>query len=189
MREKLENMPLLVFLLLGAVLAGYYYMLSLDTNERMQNQISQLTTQLQEKKESYSNVQNSSAETPMMKDEISKITESLAKARDLIPATASTRDVVAIVTEEAKNAGVRVTASRPSDKAGGNENYDELSMDVEFEGSFSQLTLFMYQISKRKLILHPTDMDLTSKEVIDRQANLKMSGKIVGFKFKEAKSK
>lgn len=187
MKEKLENMPILVFLLIGVALAGFNYMGSLSTNETLQTQISQLNTQLQEKKDGLTKAQNASSEIPAMKDEITKLTESLTKARDLIPATSSTRDVITVVSQEAKNAGIRVTASRPVEINAAGTYYDEMPMEVEFEGSFSQLTLFMYQLSKRKLIIHPADMDLSLREVVDGQTNLKMTGKLVGFKYKEAK--
>jgi len=183
MKEKLENMPILVFLLIGVALAGFNYMNSLATAEGLQTQISQLNTQMQEKKEALTKAQNASSEIPAMRDEVSKMTESLAKARDLIPSNSSTRDVVSVVTEEAKNAGIRVTASRPGDSVTKATYFDEMPMEVEFEGSFAQLTLFMYQISKRKLIIHPSDMMLSTKEVIDGQTNLRMSGKLVGFRY------
>ncbi len=186
MKEKLENMPILVFLLIGVAFAGYNYMGSLSINETLQNQIAQLNSQLQEKKVGLTKAQNSSSEIPMMKEEITKLSQSLSKATELIPASSTTRDVVMVVSEEAKNAGIRVTQARPTD--GQTKNYfDELPMEYEFEGSFSQLTLFMYQLSKRQLIIHATDMNLSTKEIVDGQTNLKMAGKLVGFKYKEAK--
>ena len=186
MKEKLENMPILVFLLIGVAFAGYNYMGSLSVNETFQNQISQLNTQIQEKKDGLTKAQNSSSEIPMMKEEISKISQSLSKATELIPPSITTRNLVTVVAEEAKNAGIRVTQARPGNSIAKNY-FDELPMEVEFEGSYSQLTLFMYQISKRQLIIHPLDMSLSTREVVDGQTNLKMSGNLIAFKYKEAK--
>lgn len=187
MKEKLENMPILVFLLVGVAFAGFNYMGSLTTTETLQTRISQLNTELQEKREALSKAQNASSEIPAMRDEVAKITESLAKARELIPKSSSARDVIAVVSQEAKSVGIRVTASRPGDFLAKEGYYDEIPMEVEFEGSFSQLTLFMYQISKQKLIIHPSNMTLSIKEVVDGQTNLRMTGELVGFKYKEAK--
>lgn len=186
MKEKIENIPILVFLLIGVALGGYNYMGSLSVNENLQGQISQLTSQLHDKKESLSKVQNASAEIPMMKDEITKFSQSLSKAQDLIPVGTTARDVLSVVSKQAKDAGVRITTSKPLEAVPKNY-FDELPMDVEFEGSYSQLTFFMYLVSKEKLIVHPTDMELGVKEIVDGQTNLKMRGKLVGFRYKEAK--
>lgn len=186
MKEKLENIPILVFLLVGVAFGGYNYMSSLSRNEILQGQISQLKTQLQEKKEGLTKAQNASAEIPAMKDEISRISQSLSKASDLIPAATSSRDVLGNVSKGAKEAGVRVTSSRPMDPVPKNY-FDELPMEVEFEGSYSQLTLFMYLLSKQKMIVQPLDMIITTKQIVDGLTNLEMKGKIIGFRYKETK--
>lgn len=186
MKEKLENIPILVFLLIGVAFGGYNYMGSLSTDEALQGQISQLKTQLQEKKESLSKAQNASAEIPAMKDEISKISQTLSKASELIPTTTTPRDVLGSVSKDAKEAGIRIKLSRPGEAVPKNY-FDELPMEVEFEGSYTQLTLFMYLLSKQKLIVQPIDMELTTKEIIDGQTNLLMKGEVLGYKYKEAK--
>lgn len=179
-------MPILVFLLVGVAFAGFNYMGSLSTNETLQTQISQLTTQIQEKNENLKKAQNSSAEIPMMREEIGNISQALSRSRELIPENSSARDVLAEVSKEAKIAGIRVPQSRPADAIQKNY-YDELPIEVEFEGSYARLALFMYNLSKLKLIVHPVDMELTTKDIVDRQTNLKMSGKLVGFRYKEIK--
>lgn len=186
MKEKLENIPILVFLLVGVAFGGYNYMGSLSTNETLQGQISQLNTQLQEKRESLSKAQNASAEIPAMKDEISRISQTLSKASDLIPATTTPRDILGSVSQNAKEAGIRIKVSRPGEAVAKNY-FDELPMDMELEGSYTQLTLFMYLLSKQKLILEPFDMELTLKEIIDGQTNLLMKGKMLGYRYKDAK--
>lgn len=186
MKEKLENMPVLVFLLIGIALGGYNYMGSLSVAEGLNNQIAQLNSQIQEKKDGLAKAQNASAEIPSMKEDISIISQTLSKATELMPQNTSSREVIGAISKEAKAAGVRVTQARPGEAV--NKNYfDELPMEMEIEGSYAQLTLFMYQLSKQKLIIHAVDMGLTTKEVVDGQTSLKMSGKLVGFKYKEIK--
>lgn len=186
MKEKLENAPILVFLLIGIALAGYNYLGSITTSEQLQEQISQLNTQIKDKKEALAKAQNASSEVPMMKEEINNISQSLSKARELIAAQTTSRTILEKISKEAKDVGVRVVQSRPIDII--QKNYfDELPITVEFEGSYSQLTLLMYSLSKQKSILQPVDMELNIKDIVDRQSNLKMMGNISGFRYKEAK--
>lgn len=186
MKEKLENMPILVFLLLGVAFAGYNYMGSLSTVENLQTQIAQLNTQILEKNNELKKAENITSEVETMKEEISQISQSLSRATELIPNSNSPREILTAISKEAKDAGIRVTQSRPEDVVQSNY-YDEMPLSVEFEGSYTQLTYFMYLLSKQKLIVHSRDMDLTLKEIIDGQTSLKMSGKLVGFRYKESK--
>lgn len=186
MKEKIENMPVLVFLLIGVAFGAFNYMGSLSTKEGLQEQISTLTTQLKEKRDALEKARNASAEIPSIQQEIEKLGQSLSRATDYIPATNSARDIIAMVSKEAKDSGVRVPTSKPDSAISGNY-FDQLPIDIEFEGSYSQLTMLMYQLSKNKIIVHPVDMELTTRDIVDRQTNLKMKGKIVGFKYKEAK--
>lgn len=179
-------MPILVFLLIGVAFAGFNYMGSLSTNEKLQNDISQLNTELQGKRDGLTRAQNASAEIPSMKNEIERLSQSLSRSREFMPSENSARDVLAAISKEAKIVGVRVPQSRPAEVIPKNY-YDELPIEVELEGSYSQLALLMYQLSKQKLIVHPLDMQIATKQVADGVATLKMSGKIVGFQYKEAK--
>jgi type IV pilus assembly protein PilO len=185
-KEKIENMPILIFLVIGLAIAGYNYMGNLSVSETLEGQISQLKTQLQEKKDALTKAQNSASEVPMMKEEINNISQSLSKATELIPTTTTPRSVLEKISKEAKDSGVKIIQSAPAETV--TKNYfDELPISAEFEGSYAQLTLFMYLLSKQKLIIQPGDMELTTKQIVDGQTSLKLLGKLSGFKYKETK--
>ncbi len=179
-------MPILVFLLIGVALGAFNYMGSLSKKETLQEQISMLTTQLKEKNESLVQAKNSSAEIPTMQSEIEQLSQALSRSTEFIPSSNTVRDVLATISKEAKESGVRIPTSKPDELVSKNY-FDELPVQIEFEGSYAQLTMLMYQISKNKMIIHPIDMELTTREIVDRQTNLQMKGKIVAFKYKEAK--
>jgi len=186
MKEKIENLPVLIFLLVGVAFGGFNYMGSLSVVETLQTELSQLNTQLKTKEDDLAKAKTLSSEIPMMKEEIANLSSALSRAADLIPASLSTTGLLADISKDAKSTGVRITQSRPAEVIPKNY-YDEVPLEVEFEGSYSQLTLFMYLLSKQQTIFHPTNMSLTTKEIVDGHSNLKMTGKITAFKYKEGK--
>lgn len=186
MKEKIENLPVLIFLLVGVAFAGFNYMGSLSVVETLQTELSQLNTQLKTKQDDLVKAQTLSGEIPMMKEEIANLGQTLSRAADFIPASLSTTSMLANISRDAKTSGVRITQSRPSDIVPKNY-YDEVPLEVEFEGSYTQLTLFMSKLAKQSMILHPTNMQLSTKEIVDGHTNLKMVGKITAFKYKEGK--
>ncbi len=186
MKEKIENLPVLIFLLIGVAFGAFNYMGSLSVVETLQTELSNLNTQLKTKQDDFAKAQTLSNEIPMMKEEVSNLAMGLSRASDLIPATLSVTSLLSDISRDAKSTGVRITQSRPAEVLPKNY-YDEVPLEVEFEGSYSQLALFMYRLSKQDTILHPTDMQLTIKEIVDDHSNLRMTGKITAFKYKEGK--
>jgi Tfp pilus assembly protein PilO len=185
-KEKIENMPILIFLAIGIAIGAFNYMGSLTIAEALEGQISQLNTQIQEKTESLKKAQNAASEVPMMKEEINNISQALSKATELMPVTTSPRAILEKISKEAKESGIRVVQSAPGESV--QKNYfDEFPILAEFEGSYTQLTLFMYMLSKQKLIIQPGDLELSTKQIVDGQTNLKLAGKFTGFRYKETK--
>lgn len=185
MIDKIKNLPSLLFLLVGIIAAAMIYMQNLSVAEGLQAKLTQLNAVVTEKSVSLKKAQNAAQEIATLKTEIERIGQSLSIAETLAPKDLSMRAIIESVSREAKDSGIRVVSSKPKDISPKNF-YDEVPMEVEFEGAYSQLTFFMYLLSKQRLILKTKDVEMSVKEILDGKTNLKMRGEIVGFKYKEA---
>lgn len=183
--EKINNLPSLIFLLIGIVFAGMIYLQDLSTAEGLQSKLSQVEAQLVERTASLKKAQNSTQEISSIKSEIEKSSHALSLAEGLAPKELTMISIMDVVSKEAKDAGIRVVSSKPKTLTSMNF-YDEVPLEANFEGSYSQLTMFMYMLSKQNIILHAKDIDLSVKEIVDGQTNLKMKTDLVGFRYKEA---
>lgn len=185
MIDKIKNLPSLLFLLIGIVLAAMIYMQNLAATEGIQAKLTQIEAVIAEKSTNLKKAQNAAQEISTLKSEIERIGQSLSIAETLAPKDLSMRAIIESVSREAKDSGIRVVASKPKEVSSKNF-YDEIPMEVEFEGAYSQLTFFMYLLSKQRLILKAKDIEMSVKEILDGKTNIKMRGEIVGFKYKEA---
>ncbi len=186
MKEKLENMPIFVFLLLGIVLAAYIYSGNLSDLEKKQTQISQMGSQNKEKQAGVTKAENSKLEIPNIKMEIDNLSQSLSRASDLIPSSIGFREILESVSSEAKTAGVRLVETKPGEVQP-QTYFDALPLNVQFEGSYSQLAYYMYLLSKKKIIFEPQNMQITVKDITDGHTNLSMQGVLLAYKYKETK--
>ncbi len=196
MLEKIQTLPLILFVLVGVGLAGMNYMSDMESLRVLQNKKSDLVSQINEKTENFKKAENSSKEIPNLKSEITQLTQIYERAMEIAPSQLNGREVVDSVTKEAKFAGVRITSSKPTSQnsyrssgQAANPETEELGLDLVIEGSYSQITFFFYQLSKIKMVLIPKNFDISVKEILDNQVNLKVSGTIAGVKYLGAANK
>lgn len=189
MVEKIANVPLVLFLLVGIAIGGMNYMNDISTLEKLQNNKANIQSQLNEKEGNLKKAKNASLEIPALKSEIEQLTLVLSKAELLAPKDLVARMLIDEVTREAKFAGVRITQSKPSsgtaqkDVANQPLAIQDIGLDVDLEGSYSQMTFFFNQLAKSKIIILPKDFNIAVKEILDNQVNLRVSGTLSGVKY------
>lgn len=194
MAEKISNLPIILFLLVGVAIAAFNYMDDISTLESLQNKKSNLMSQLKDKQGSLEKAKNARLEIPNLTAELEHLNQVYGKAKGLASGSLAVRDVIESVNREARSSGVRVTQSRPSntvpslfDQAELNKKVSPIGLEVELEGSYSQVTSFFTQLSKQKIILLPKDLKVSVKEILDKQVNLKVSGIIMAPRYVENK--
>jgi Tfp pilus assembly protein PilO len=65
--------------------------------------------------------------------------------------------------------------------------YEELKMDVEFEGTFTNLMNFLSFISKVQRIITIRNVEIVTKEVVDGNSFLGVKGTFVSYRYLEGK--
>lgn len=196
MVEKISNIPAIVFLLVGVAIAAMNFLGDKTQIQTLEDNAANLVSQIKEKEGNLKKAKNASQEVPVLKAEIEQLSQVVAKASELVPKNLSAREVIDVVSREAKFAGIRITQSRPLDisrnqsiqglpgsvAAEGLATQDVV-LELEIEGSYSQITFFFYQLTKSKVVIMANDFDISVKEILDSQANLKVKGTVAGVKY------
>ncbi len=194
MVEKISNRPAIVFLLIGVAIAAMNFLGDKSQIQTLEDNAANLVSQIKEKEANLKKAKNASLEVPTLKAEIEQLSQVVAKASELVPKDLSAREVIDVVSKEAKFAGIRMTQSRPLDASrsqsagvGGASAQgiatQDVGLELELEGSYSQITFFFYQISKSKIVIMANDFDISVKEILDNQVNLKVKGTVAGVKY------
>ena len=67
--------------------------------------------------------------------------------------------------------------------------YDEIPMEFAISGNYSQLVTFLANIGKLPRIINVLNVEITPTGTVDGIPMLKLSGILVGYRYKEAVTK
>ncbi|MCB0362101.1 MAG: type 4a pilus biogenesis protein PilO [Bdellovibrionales bacterium] len=159
-------------LLFGILVAGAYYSVGYDDGTSLKLQISGTKTQIQESESEIKGLEKQIERVATMK----KVMEALGSEFDsflaYIPEKFSLPELMRIITTEARSAGVSVNGisemkdAVPDYSSAGNSSsqfYEELGVEVELQGTFSQLLLFLSYLTKLDKILTISQLSMASE--------------------------
>lgn len=186
--EQFVQMTVGQVLLIGAGVAVIYWFIMYDDGTAMQLQTSQyrnkastIQAEIQKKKTSLKRSKDFK-ETLRIKD------EQFQAFSSYIPETLTVADMMRVISNEAKAAGVNISgisaASAPKEFE--NELTESLAISVQLEGPFPQQILFLSFLSRLESIFTVADMNfstLAPKDGAGSEVNVDFSATIVGYKY------
>ncbi|MBX9769118.1 MAG: type 4a pilus biogenesis protein PilO [Bdellovibrionales bacterium] len=186
-QERIANYPTGGFLIGGLVVAGAYFFTFFDSGAVQDSRIAELTTTIVKTREDLAATQKLAEGKIVFEQEIDLVSKRLSKALELLPTSMKDDLVLDRISREANAAGVDILTTKP--KQGEVKNfYEELQIDIEMRGTYSQLTAFLSMIaaSRNQRIMSLRDLQLEFSGMIDEAALLKMKGTLVAYRYVES---
>lgn len=118
--------------------------------------------------------------------EMEVLSETFRQVLEYLPKQLDTQDLLKKIYSEARAAGVEFSNFKPRDSVA-KDFYDELPMDIQVKGAFSQLLNFMSNIGKIPRIINIRNVELGSPTMLDGYPVLTLKGTLVGYRYKEGK--
>ncbi len=184
MLEMIQKTSKFVFMLIGLVLGGLYYVNGMNNLNLLDSGIANKKIELNALEESIKAAQKIANDKAKFEEENQKISDLLKAAVEFLPNKINEQEVLAKISNEARSAGVNLTKVQPN-KAQQKGFYEELQMDIEMEGSYTQLVLFLSYISKIQRIVNIKGLELRLKTYIDEISILKVRGTVVAYRYVE----
>ncbi|MCB0393639.1 MAG: type 4a pilus biogenesis protein PilO [Bdellovibrionales bacterium] len=186
MIEKINKLSPLMCFLIGLGLAGFTYFNSGEGLERLQSSVVNAQNEWDRQQEEVKSAQAIANDKAKFEEELNYVSDRLKAALEYLPTDLNAQEILSKLYGEASSAGVKLLSVKPG--VGQKDKfYEEISLDIQMEGSFSQLTLFLSYISKLKRILRVKDYELSVKEVVDGRPILTMRGVLVAYRYIEQK--
>lgn len=182
--EKIQSQKKSVFLLIGIVLGGLYYYSSMQNLESKDLIIENKKNELQGVEDSIAEAKKIAGDKVKFEEENAKISDQLKAALEFLPTQLNEQEILQKVSAEARSAGVNPTSIQPK-KSQQKGFYEELQMEIEMEGSYTQLVLFLSFISKLQRIVNLRGLEMKVKEFAEDVPILKMKGTIVAYRYLE----
>jgi type IV pilus assembly protein PilO len=174
-----------VFVLFGLVLAGVYYLMSADPEAVYRPQIVSAQQQLQEAEKKLAETEERFQNKGKFQAELEQLSVDFRKALEYLPKEADVQDLVRKITKEARASDVEILDYKPGDSVA-KDFYDELPMDLQFKGTYSQLMVFLDRVTKIPRIINIRTIDIANPSFDGGTARMDMKGTLVGYRYKEA---
>lgn len=182
-------------LLLGIVIAVFYYFAVFDSGDNHKAQIAQSQARITELETQIQENQRKLDRAMVYKKTAAEVGSTINKLLSLIPERFGMPDLMRIVSNEAKVAGSSLVDIKPgsSEISSVAKEFEEINVSVELNGSFLQHMVFLSNLTKinQILIIKKFDMGVAKEAKGDEPALVKMSASIVAFRYrgKEATAK
>ncbi|MBK9323848.1 MAG: type 4a pilus biogenesis protein PilO [Bdellovibrionaceae bacterium] len=180
--EKLSGLSNSKALVLGMVLGALYYFMLYDDGSAQLAQIQTLNQQLSEAETKRKDTEATLQEESRMKDAIVKLSEQYAFISKKLPSELKSSEMIRSIDVVAKTSGVSVKLKKP----GSIEKkavVEELPIEVTLEGSYGQITQFIYYISNLERLTRVINFSLMSQSPDGGiEKGLRFDGHVVSYK-------
>jgi type IV pilus assembly protein PilO len=183
--EKALKLPLyqrliIVFAIVGAIAAAFFYLLYLPESENLQRLVAQnqtLETKLAEDRRIASNL-------PKFKEEYEKMKEQLDQALTELPNEREIPGLLSSIASLAKDNGLDVLRFKPGQERPSGF-YAEVPIELKLTGSFHQLASFSQAVGDLPRIVNLNNLSMGAPKVVEGKAQLSIDCLAVTYRFIE----
>lgn len=180
---KLAEYPPGRMVIFSLVLCGLYYLVGYDGGATQRAAIESYSAQLTELQQKALKIDKEIEEIRALKAAQEKDAERLNVLLGFIPEKLSNFEMMRTLSNEAKAVGANINSIRDSGPASGKpgEFYEEIGVDINLEGSFAQLLLFLSNLTRLNQIVTLNTLEIKGAGAVD--APLNMTAQIRGYRY------
>lgn len=185
-QDQIEATPPRYFALSGillSVFSAYYFGLGVqEYKDRTEAAKYQLETNQKKLKETLDSTQNKAK----FQEETEKIAQTFRMALDYLPKELDTQDILSKVYREARASGIELINFKPRSSRI-QEFYEELPMDIQTRGTYSQLLTFLSNVSRIPRIINIKNIDIGNPQFKEGVPYMQLSGTLAGYRYVEGR--
>ncbi len=175
-------------MILGFVFASFYYFMVFDSGLVQQGQIAANLQKMEDLKLQITENQKKLDRAAVYKKTASEIGSTINKLLSLVPEKFGMSDLMRIVSNEAKVAGLSLTGVSPTTTkvSGVAQEFEELTVTVDMGGSFLQHMVFLSNLTKINQILITKKIEFTHQKDGrgDEPPTVGMKAEIIAFRYR-----
>jgi Tfp pilus assembly protein PilO len=168
----------------SAIIGALYYTVGYDSGLKFKTEIAATSAKATKVEEEYTKLDRSLKEILVLKDAQARDASRLDALMAFIPEKLTKTDMMRTLSNEAKAVGISINQIKDSlaergKKSDSVEFYEEIAVDLDLVGGFSQLVLYLANLTRLNQIFSVKNLELTSTS----KDELKMSSKIIGYRY------
>ncbi len=189
---RLSQMKVQQSLILAAVISAVFYFSFFDSGEALDKSTAQLQVQIDEQQKKVKESDEALKKLEQIRASVASLNEQFKVASTQLPADIKGSEILKTVDNLARSAGVTVKSAepRPTTK---DEIVERIPLHVQLQGTYSELTMFLYYISIMERITRVSGFTMEQVPEADDQAlkggTLKFDGEIMSYRYIEDPNK
>lgn len=174
---------------LGVLAAGVYYAVLFNDGTELNQQIQAAQARLETAKQQLTETEKALADADRFEKEVQSLARQFEKITDFMPATVTAVDLTSLVNKQAQLAGVKIVKIEPDPAVKRVTFYEMTRVNIELEGSYSQIATFLSYISRvpRLLTFDSTTISVSrssrSPESGPSAGRLVFASSMVGYRY------
>ncbi len=175
-------------LMVGLVMAAFYYYFMMDKGMAQKNAITQSKARLQELQTQMADAQQKLDNAAVYKKTAAEVGTTIEKLLTLIPEQFGMSDLMRIVSNEAKAAGSSLSEIKPgtTEISAIAPEFEELTVNIDLQGSFLQHMVFLSNLTKvnQILIIRKYELQHVRDGRGDEAPVVKLTADIVAYRYR-----
>lgn len=197
MEQFLRNLSLGKCFLISLVVFGIYYAMIFDNGSGFETQIATAQAEILRQEAELKGITKAEADAARYEETMKVLGDQMNRISKALPEELSTTDMLKTVTSEAKTTGLEINRVSPNQSRGndqkGDSFYETVDIDAELSGQFTQVMLFLANMTKLDKIVMPRSLSLqavmpptTGIKANNVTPRVTMSTKIMGYRYLRA---
>lgn len=165
-KDLLRRLTILRALVLGGFLAALYYSLVYDNGDVLNRTIANAQKEIESQTKQLKDMNDKLDRAHEYQRSAAEMGEALNRLLSYIPEDFRGQDFMKLLSEEAKIAGlniIRINEASTNNQKDKKAEFEELLVQVDFQGSFAQQMTFLANLTKRKQIFIVDDFQFTKE--------------------------
>lgn len=183
--KKIEEMTMVQAVIIAALLAGVYYFTSFDSGEGLLNEARGIEKQINQKKALIKETKKRIEEGKKFQVETVKMQKVYKEALEFLPSELSFQDVRRQIVQQAGISSVQVVKVNELPGRTKQNNYEEILFDIEFIGTYKELTSLLANLTKIKKMILSKNIKLTYLRKDEEENLLKLEGQMATYRFED----
>jgi len=169
-----------ISILLGAV----YYFVFFNSGVEIENRIVAQEAEIAQEEARARDADIALKEVEQVRTTVGALSEQFKLVSQALPSTVQMADIIRTVDQTAKASGVLIKSKEPL-PASNKEYYEELPLRVVMEGTYSELTLFLYYLANYERIMKVKNFTISQPLGADgiNSRRLLLNGNIISYRF------
>jgi type IV pilus assembly protein PilO len=187
--QRLKFMPTSYFVIGGLLIGALYYSSYYDNGETIDTRILGAQAELDKARDTLAATEKVIGNRQQFEAEYNLVSDQFKAAIEYLPSTFNIQSLLRQIYNEARSAGIDLEKTVPQPPTGpvGDRFYEELMIDVQLVGSFSQLTLFLSYVSRLQRIVNIKNIEIRFDRYVDTVPYLTLKGTLVSYRYLEGK--